>query len=503
MNLTYSKCKEIFDTLPIGYYLGHNIPTELSETDPATYFNTTTYTITISFPMIASALKKIDAPEDLEQIIRGLLYHELSHVIMTPDPKDFQCTDQWKRNTSVSQRLKHNLLNIMEDERIESLLRKYYLDTDFRKNVDLINAPETGHTLAMSDDPMDRFYAAVRFRVGPKAALDKVAEIVRGYHFDRQATERNAPLDQYIRDIFDLYKYFDQKVEQEKQKQAEGQSSSQSSVQDRSAEQAQSMESCANVDPSDTEAAAKVTAIIQKLHENIKKFVENNFMDPRVKEAKERVTRILTTAMNRRANQAPSLAGYAGKIDSRLCGDRKYKWFVKRNNGSAGNKFSKIKLNLFVDNSSSFANSRRTINALAGAIADIERQFKDFSFDFVRVGNGIKKMPKNERFVLCDEGSALTNDIIPVYRSLQDPNALTANIAVFDGDLFCCSGADKERNLHAWRAFDQPNCQIVTDPQNMPYIMTDCPRAKVQYISERYAQAFVEKVLSALERLLA
>lgn len=501
MNLTYSKCKEIFDTLPIGYYLGHNIPAELSETDPSTYFNTATYTITVSYPMIASALKKIDAPEDLEQIIRGLLYHEISHVIMTPGPKDFQCTEQWKRNTSVPQRLKHNLLNIMEDERIESLLRKYYLDTDFRKNVDLINAPETGYTLAMSDDPMDRFYAAVRFRVGPKVALDKVKEIINNYCFDRRATCRE--LGGYVKDIFALYKYFDQKVQREHEDQQAGKKPPMPKLDNQSDEQANSMESVMNKESDQPLTPEQLSRAVQIMHENIKKLVENNFIDPRVKAAKERVTRILTTAMNRRANQSPSLAGYAGRVDPRLCGDRKYKWFVKRNDGSAGNKFSKIKLNLFVDNSSSFGSSRRTINALSDAIADIEKQFKDFSFDFVRVGNGVKKMPKNDRFVLCDEGSALTNDIIPIYRSLQDPNALTANIAVFDGDLFCCSGANKERNLHAWRAFDQPNCQIVTDPENMPYIMTDCPRAKVHYIEEAYAQVFVEKVLSALERLLA
>lgn len=501
MNLTYAKCKEIFDTLPIGYYLGHNIPTELSDKDPSTYFNKATYTITISYPMIASALKKIDAPEDLEQIIRGLLYHEISHVIMTPDPKDFQCTEQWKRNTSVLQPLKHNLLNIMEDERIESLLRKYYLDTDFRRNVDLINMPETGYTLAASDDPIDRFYAAVRFRVGPKAALDKVKEIINNYCFDRR--ENGRELGGYVKDIFDLYKYFDQKVQREHEDQQAGKKAPMPKLDNQSEEQANSMESAMSKESDQPLTPEQLSRAVQIMHENIKQLVENNFIDPRVKAVKERVTRILTTAMNRRANQSPSLAGYAGRVDPRLCGDRKYKWFVKRNDGSAGNKFNKIKLNLFVDNSSSFGPSRRTINALSDAIADIEKQFKDFSFDFVRVGRGVKKMPKNERFVLCDEGSALTNDIIPVYRSLQDPNALTANIAVFDGDLFCCSGANKERNRHAWRAFDQPNCQIVTDPENQLYIMNDCPRAKVQYIDENYAQVFVEKVLSALERLLA
>ena len=501
MNLTYSKCKEIFDTLPIGYYLGHNIPTELSETDPATYFNTATYTITISYPMIANTVESIKEDCDIEQLIRGLLYHEISHVIMTPRPKEFQYTDIWKRNTSIPQHVKHNLLNIMEDERIESLLRKYYLDTDFRKNVDLINAPSTGYTLAASDDPVDRFYAAVRFRVGPKAALDKVAKIIKTYQFDRRQSFRG--LGNYVRDIFDLYKYFEDNIRQEQEKKQAGKPASTPKLDDQSDEQASSMESAMNDELNEPVTPEQLATLIRALHENIKVFVENNFIDPHVKEAKERVTRILTAAMNRRANQAPSLAGYAGKIDPRLCGDRKYKWFVKRNDGSAGNKFSKIKLNLFVDNSSSFGSSRRTINALSDAIADVEKQFKDFSFDFVRVGSGVKKMPKNERFVECDEGSALTNDIIPVYRSLQDPNAITANIAVFDGDLFQCSGTNKEENRHAWRAFDQPNCQIVTDPENMPYIMADCPRAKVHYIDTDYAQVFVEKVLSALERLLA
>lgn len=83
MTITYAKIEQILKTLPIGYYLGHNIKVILSKQNES-YLNYVDNEIVISAPMIQKALESQTDENKIEQYVRTLLYHEISHAIMTP-----------------------------------------------------------------------------------------------------------------------------------------------------------------------------------------------------------------------------------------------------------------------------------------------------------------------------------------------------------------------------------------------------------------------------------
>ena len=56
MIVTYAKIDKILKTLPVGYYLGHNIEVSLSQENES-YFNYVDNKIVISASMIQQALK--------------------------------------------------------------------------------------------------------------------------------------------------------------------------------------------------------------------------------------------------------------------------------------------------------------------------------------------------------------------------------------------------------------------------------------------------------------
>lgn len=165
MEIKFHQVKNIFDTLPIGYYLGRRIKVNLSETGDLSFYNPAADEITVSAPNIIAAFKPVaeGASIDLEEVIRGLLYHEVSHVILT-------CGSQ-EINEHMARECKHDILNVMEDERIETILHDYYMLTNFRRNTFFLNQYD-GTRPPKTD--FQRFYHLVRFHEGSEVWLKKL-----------------------------------------------------------------------------------------------------------------------------------------------------------------------------------------------------------------------------------------------------------------------------------------------------------------------------------------
>ena len=122
MNVTYSLVNNILSTLPIGYYLKRGVEVTLSETSMDSYFDSLNDKVVISYPTLATTFNACETENDIEKMVRCLLYHEISHAMLTP--KNIHLTD---------------VRNIFEDERIETICRNYYLDVDFASFVKRIN----------------------------------------------------------------------------------------------------------------------------------------------------------------------------------------------------------------------------------------------------------------------------------------------------------------------------------------------------------------------------
>jgi hypothetical protein len=169
MDVSFDYVNHILATLPIGYYLGRNIPVTLSEGQNSV-FNPVADKITIGYALITEAFKKVTDGKynvDVEEIVRGLLYHEISHVVLTPDALWDAASFSHKRK-----------VNVFEDERIETLLAKTYMNTNFKKNIVFLNSYD-GTTEPKTAD--DAFYHVVRYHHGKKEFIDRVANIIHQY----------------------------------------------------------------------------------------------------------------------------------------------------------------------------------------------------------------------------------------------------------------------------------------------------------------------------------
>src|SRR5574344_118919 len=118
MNVPIAMIKSIAEGLPIGLYAKRRIPVAIDEEEPTSYYNPVSDEIVISSKIIQEGLKHVHKKKDIEPAVRSMLYHEVSHSILTPNR--MKMTD-W--------------MNIFEDERIETILGDYFLDVDFKKQV--------------------------------------------------------------------------------------------------------------------------------------------------------------------------------------------------------------------------------------------------------------------------------------------------------------------------------------------------------------------------------
>lgn len=159
---SHTQISEILKTLPIGLYLGDRTPVVYEESGDS-YANLMDGTIHVSGETVMLGLAHLPAdtdPYEFENAIRAILYHELSHIIMTP---------KTLKNDS------EHIVNIFEDERIETLLFKYYLGVNFKKMCLALN----GWTKDWKPtDARTYFYGICRFRQGPAKFVRRVAELI-------------------------------------------------------------------------------------------------------------------------------------------------------------------------------------------------------------------------------------------------------------------------------------------------------------------------------------
>ena len=118
-----------------------------------------------------------NAPDDIdrESVIRGLFYHEISHALLTYRTDIFKEVMRSfykgflkgvKRQLSSKPEIKaqqikyleenfHDIMNIFEDERIETVCKHYYMNVDFKRNLFLINGIDPME-LENNEDPIKR-----------------------------------------------------------------------------------------------------------------------------------------------------------------------------------------------------------------------------------------------------------------------------------------------------------------------------------------------------------
>lgn len=125
--------------IPLSYYTKTSkYKMQADQNAPTSYIDFKTNQITISYNNVNDALqnlKRTPDPEEFESLVRGLVYHETMHALITP-PKLME----WASNAGV-QYMNHTVCNCLEDARIEDIGAGYFLKTNFIKNKKLMLTP--------------------------------------------------------------------------------------------------------------------------------------------------------------------------------------------------------------------------------------------------------------------------------------------------------------------------------------------------------------------------
>ena len=505
MQITYNQVKKILDTLPIGYYLGHSIPpVKLSKESDSTYINQITEEITVSFQNVQTMLQNAPDDIDVESVVRGLLYHEVSHAVLTPAIQftgagleldgyvfsfvfyDVTSAYEKKFKRLLCFRDCKDLFNIVEDERIETLLKDYYLNVDFRKNVVLLNGITDPEKELENADFLKRFFLVCRYHVGTQEELSLLKKVISN---SKKLTNKSnaSELKYYFENIDNLAVAVLNNVKIP---------SNQENQNQQSFDNKKPKDGQQNATPSPVEISDlfKDTPDMRKEAGKIKDVLKKITTNQEAASCADRLNRIITAAMNKRKMRSGAHTAYAGNIDPRLCANKDYRWFTKKSTTGNGKRFDKININLFCDNSGSFYSDEDNLNGLIVTLLKLAEQNKDLTVTTTHINKSIRRGTKEDMFVHCKGGTELNDSIKTIYPSLQKPNATNWNVVVFDG--YC----SKPENF---AVFNHPNVIMVVDGSNRTTINTYCPQTRSKIITGDYAKEFEQTVLSLLEQALS
>ena len=553
MQLTKELLQHYINKVPIGYYVGRNVDVAIGDKDD-TYFDLVKGSIVISYPTIKDNARLIKTDADAEKSVRHLIFHELSHALLTP-------------------RILHidMVLNVFEDERIESILKNYYLDTDFKTFVKKLN----GFKNQPPENEWDAWYQLVRYRRGPVYFLSRVHEIIDDYtHLDiavsRIDTEIRSSIRNYEAEVNRLYEEFvkwynqtnpsDLKIDKSlKDLMQNGEGDGQSD--DKNSQQIQVGTGLSNADNNQLDDNAEgLEKALQKSLESFKDSKKDLLMEvPKVDDkankfanvrsieaidvnegdyddlytiiddsndkagglwhrpgkdddkAKQKADKavfdtidsLISLLKTTRKNNGSSIAAYSGVINPRNVIRDDYKYFMQQNRKGHASVYSKMHLNMFIDCSASFKDNDEKVNTLLWALTKFERAVPDFSYDLISCGVGQKLRPKYNRTQSSYDGTVLTDDIFDMFKKQQFTNAVNMNIVLYDGKVnhlhkYKTTGKRIESN---WEAFNDVNTVIIVDDSNEEAVNKFCPLAH-KIISKDYVEELYKNTYSALLQLI-
>lgn len=129
--------------LPISYYTKAAAQKITTTCNGTSYFDGSNQEICISYTNIADYIEKLEkklkrtlTPEEQEKTIRGQLYHETSHAILTP--AYHSGLRSYNYGIKEERKISAEVVNIIEDERIETLFKNYYLNVNFKEQIKLL-----------------------------------------------------------------------------------------------------------------------------------------------------------------------------------------------------------------------------------------------------------------------------------------------------------------------------------------------------------------------------
>lgn len=519
---TFIEIENILKTLPVGYYIGRNVPLKLTN-ENGSYYAPMDDEAYISYPMLNNVMTKIESKlndENIERLTRTLTYHEISHAFITP--KSLGMND---------------IVNVFEDERIESMCRNYYKGVDFKGLLMLVNDWD-GKTEPVHDSAFSVWYSLVRYHLGKPHFLIKVAELLKKYYGLHRFSSYWACYE-YKDEIMALYNEIKAdfaKDEFEKQRKAEEQAKAADKEEQQNDNTGMNMNACDDNDVAESDETDKIKSddvgqsdeehsseeldekqpeeqlgktsdeTLQKIFENItraadeevKKFFKRSqvYVNPGIH---ERLANIILANKKVTKSNASAINAYSGVFDPRSVIRDDYKWFVQQNRQGNVKQFSKIKLNLFIDSSGSFTPNEKIVNQLLFALKKLEQQEQNFTFDLITMNTRFELKKKNERELYCSGGNDIPAYAEDIIKKVQDRQSMNYNIVLFDGDAL--TDATEGRSGKQFKRFNMPNTVMILEDSNQKYAETYCKGVRRIY-TRKYAVELIDQVCVALSFLL-
>ena len=487
MKVEFARVNEIFKTLPIGYYIGREVKHKLAENEGTSYYDILSDEITFSYPQVVKALATLPEGTDdttVERFIRTMLYHELSHTMLTPE------------NFTVD-----TYRNIVEDERIERKLDGYYMNTNFRELVSALN-PEGGNTFD------EFFFDVVRFRKGPKELLDELEGLLKGYSFLTRSSDGDwygYAIDGFVRNCRDWYNQNATKVPQSQDGDSFGNDGDSYMLQDspESSEEGQGDEVSGadetkkeGIKNQDEDSDSDVTG--QGCSNGKREAIKEIFSQEVNRYESVRLQQELDLIFNRAAKaekmSSSAINAYSGRFDPRSVVREDYKYFIQQNRAGSSKGFSKVHLNLFLDRSGSYSDNCDKTNELLVALAKIERSNPRFSFTIISCGCGETIENKKGYIHKAYDGTRISSRASEIFKKVQDKTATNYNIVLYDG--FAQAG-------YNFSAFNSANTAIISDTTNKKNIQDYAPSARMIFVSDDdYANVLQQNVVKVLQSLV-
>lgn len=487
--MTFNEINEIFKTLPVGYYCGRNVDRALSKEADCSYYVPSEDRIVISYPQLTSVGVETMSETD----IRCMLYHEVAHAMLTPT------------FLKIS-----NIVNIFEDERIETLLADRFMKVDFKSFVKKIKGDLADRN---PKDANEMFYQIVRFRKGPIEFTNRVKDLIahskilyRFFDFEAcykyknvdYAIDTSSYQDEIQKLFNDVQEYFKKMSSVDVENHAsEKDEKTNEDINTDDFDLNNNAETLNNVESSDlsieTDVRINDSLNDEQLSDVLKQTINSCFNE----DIEKTFASILSQNKKIAKQNSSAINAYSGKFDPRSVIRDDYKWFAQENRSGHIKAYSKQHLALFIDVSGSFKKNQNKANAILNALKRIEKQNQNFTFDVVSCQEGQRILSKHERYIKCFGGNDLTPEIAEQIRQTQVTNAVNYNIVLFDGDAFSdCRSHPK----NTFKFFDRKDTVIISDPDNQSYLAR-CKQAKV-IITRDYADELFKNVCYALQRLM-
>ena len=517
MEINIAEIKEIADTLPIGYYAKRRVSMEFSKEAMTSSYSPIEDKVTFAYDNIITALNNAE-DMDKELAIRSVLYHEISHAILTPS---FSSFPDW--------------FNIFEDERIETLLKNYYMNTDFNALLHAISPYDGGEITSA----IQAFFLLCRYRIGKREFLEEVENIIRQYAFLSAQTYGYCEADCYRWTVGDLWRQVKKDYETNPQDYKDGNFESytatsytpNTAIYETESDTAKGItaEEKKNIDVSkNCNGNEKVTEQIDGQrekgetensdesaengeekcsNENAKDGEETEDFEPargglgdRIFSSAlgfvtdtsltEKLSAIFST-FSKKNGSGNGTTGHSGVLNPRYCGNDDYRFFERKLETRGNNRFGSMHLNLFIDVSGSFFYSKSVVNRLLCSLCAIERKNHNFTFDVVHCEVGEELKEKKDCLINPFGGNRVSENFPKLFRQLQKPMTFNYNIILFDGE--CCPCREDIFNCA-----DRNNTTIISDKDNERYFKK-LKNARV-IITKEYTDELYTHVFNSLQK---